>query len=149
LKVTRNVSRISLTPLLAHSIHPKVRKDLEKMQVICTVQHEFESAACCNRIRKGISRWRKPDKNNLCSVGFWSVFIFFPIPRYDFLTWVARREEEELKLVSLFEASHRPQAGTAHECFFGIIHPNLSFVFDEPHRGPQGNHLLQTAVRHF
>ncbi len=56
----------------------------------------------------------------------------------DLLNWAARQEEEEFRLVSLFKSKYRPNAGTSHECSFEIMHPNLSFVFDEPQRGPQG-----------
>ncbi|KAE9377481.1 kinase-like protein [Stipitochalara longipes BDJ] len=49
----------------------------------------------------------------------------------------ARREEEEFQLSSLFKPKHRPIVSMSHECSFRIVHPNLSFVFDGPQRGPQ------------
>ena len=55
------------------------------------------------------------------------------------LTNSARREEEELKLLSLFDGNYRPVAGRPYECSFEIVHPNLKFIFDESRLGPQGS----------
>jgi hypothetical protein len=72
-------------------------------------------------------------------LGYFQTLVSSIYPYYHFLlTKVARFEEEELKLMTLFKSEYRPVRGTVFECAFGIIHPNLTFIFDDPVRGPNG-----------
>lgn len=63
---------------------------------------------------------------------------YFPFSLLLLLIKVARRKEEELKLMTLFKSNYRPARDTLFECAFDIIHPNLTFIFDDPVRGPNG-----------
>lgn len=69
---------------------------------------------------------------------------YVPVEEMQDANFAARRDEEEFKLLSLFETAHTPNSGQSFKCSFEISHHNLYFVFDEPQRGPDGMYYQGT-----
>jgi len=49
-------------------------------------------------------------------------------------------------LLSLFDPDYKPINGLAYLCAFGIVHPSLTFIFDDHHRGLEGMYIEPSSI---